>query len=219
MALEDSLKTEEKKGGSSNLLKANMGACGCFVILIIGVMAIFPAMAGVFAGENTRTAGEGDGAEETGPSEPVTIVPGSCSDAAQKVSFDQTNDRDGMLAGGEIVRMDGVKITVDNRVCQLINTLVDNGFHIRVSSIVGHHSQYSSSGNESRHWTGHALDIGNEELCSTLEPWIVQNLSGNELMPRQVIGPTRCSDWAVNQGQRSPGFYVEGHEDHIHIGF
>lgn len=219
MALEDFLKTDKKEGGSGLMPKLNMGACGCFVILIIGVLAIFPAMAGVFSGENTRS---GDGDEGPGIGGPVVIAPGDCSEAAQRsnVTFEQTNDRQGMLAGGVIINKDGEKVTVDGRVCQLINTLAENGFSLRISSIVGHHSQYEAgSTNESRHWTGHAFDIGNEDICGSLEPWIVQNLSGTALMPRQVIGPIRCSQWAVNRGQQSPGFYVEGHEDHIHIGF
>jgi len=157
------------------------------------------------------------------------------ADEPDKVKVDHPNDLAG-LKTGSIVRKDGTLVPIDPLICQFLNTIVSNGIYpITLSSIVGTHSQNvaGSSGRQSRHWTGHGVDIwepkGGASLAGKLMPWIYNNqatLRAGGIMPSQVIGPKNSqadhqnyTRYAINGHISAPGFYVSGHNDHVHIGF
>lgn len=136
----------------------------------------------------------------------------------------RSNDQEGFRTGKiESKRLTGHIVSLDGRICRLLLEFARNNvLPITVSTVVGGHKQFATGGRQSRHWTGHAIDIGNEEIGAKLMPWIISNsstLQTKDLMPRQVIGPTRFAQWAVDKGKNRPGFTDAEHQNHIHIGF
>jgi hypothetical protein len=152
-----------------------------------------------------------------------------------KVKIAQPNDKEG-LKTGKITRKDHVVVDLDPKVCKFVSTLVDNGIYpLTLTSLVGNHDQavHSAKGNQSRHWTGHAVDIGEPRggvsVAAKVMPWVIANqakLNEASIMPRQVIGPVKSvsdgknySGLEINGGKPAPGFYLKDHDNHVHIGY
>lgn len=160
-----------------------------------------------------------------------------------KLSFGASNDLEGLTNGtGQILRMDGTVVDVDTQVLRSYVYLVDQGFSFYVSCLVCSHNKYSSSGNVSRHWDGHASDIGTINGLDVINPAakevtikFMQSLNtladqGSDLTPDQVLcnGNGRVDPevdgLSMNDGRLWPGFtlqYVNAgdHQDHVHVGY
>lgn len=159
-----------------------------------------------------------------------------------KLTFDQPNDHSG-FSNGKITRKDGTPIDIDPKLCKFLDSVISSGtlqgaYPIKLMSVVGHHSQYVAGhegdpNRESRHWTGHAVDIwepaNKPSVAAKLMPWVVENrgaLAAGGIVPSQVIGPRKSDSdggnytrYAVNHSQSAPGFFVPGHNNHVHVGF
>lgn len=158
---------------------------------------------------------------------------------AGKIKFAQSNDRTGMTNGtGQVRRSDGSVITIDTQLLRFYVYMVDQGYTFEVSSMIGTHSKFSSSGNISRHWDGHAADISiiNNAVVnqtSAKDPVVkfmttLNGLVGKDIVPRQVLcsGAGRIDSsvdqLSMDKGEISPGFtakYVGNHIDHVHVGY
>lgn len=156
-----------------------------------------------------------------------------------KITFEQSNDREGMTNGtGQVLRDDGSLITIDAQVLRFYVYVVNQGYSITVSSMVGHHSKYSSSGFISRHWDGFAADIDyvnsqavdDSSSKSTILNFMktANGLIGGNLAPSQLlcagagyIDP-EVDSFSMDKGVLAPGFttrYVGNHTNHIHVGY
>lgn len=210
--------------------------------------AIFPGglATQTTASQTTPTATTSPG--QVPPSGTAVVL---CSQVAQlaqqgKISFAHANDRTGMSVGF-IIRDPGTPgagehVPIDPQNCRLMIYLANHVSSFRVSSVVGIHSQCVGggfapcSGNESRHWTGHAFDIDLIEgrlvsSPSAKQPTIklmnsMVSLIGGDLVPDQVIcegNGTRdpaVEKFEINNHVLAPGFYKVGdHENHVHIGY
>ncbi len=191
----------------------------------------------------------GGGADKCDESPGTGVIASKeCKDVIQlirrkKIIVDRPNDRKGFETGS-IIRKDSTPVQIDPKICGLLNTLVANEIApIQILSLVGRHSRCVGGDpktgppascqiigkRESRHWTGHGIDIGNVKISGRLMPWIVKNkkkLNDAGLWPKQVIGPLKSkydgknyTQWAISAGKHAPGFFVSGHDDHIHIGY
>lgn len=157
---------------------------------------------------------------------------------AKKITFAQQNDREGMTNGtGKVKRMDGQMVEIDTKLLQIYVYLVNQGYTFTISSMVGTHNKFSSSGNVSRHWDGFGADFSiingavvnqtsaKSEVIKMMKTF--NALIGKELAPRQVIcqGAGRLDPevdaFSMNGAKLAPGFSrnIPGHTDHIHIGY
>ena len=138
---------------------------------------------------------------------------------------------------GNVKRMDGQMVTIDTKLLQIFVYLVNQGYTFTISSMVGTHSKFSSSGTISRHWDGFGADIsvinGAVINQTSAKPEVLKmmktfnSLIGKELAPRQVIcqGAGRLDPevdaFSMNGSKLAPGFSanIPGHTNHIHIGY
>jgi hypothetical protein len=155
----------------------------------------------------------------------------------KNISFSHTNDYAGFLFG-QIVRVKGASgypagslVPLDTKMCALMQTFEASHPTVKINfnSVVGTHPIVTGNNSrQSRHSTGHGMDL-NVDLAGILMPWIIQNitqLTAAGIMPHQVIGPNHSdfdgkdyTSYAVNGGVQSKGFFVAGHNNHVHIGF
>lgn len=89
---------------------------------------------------------------------------------------------------------------------------------IRPSVIKTGHNDCTNGGGTSNHFSGNAVDIGNEEVAPQLVPWLTTNsaaLGINEL----IINPVPAGGSTLSQGK--PHTYntatMNDHKDHIHV--
>ena len=149
-----------------------------------------------------------------------------------------------MTGSGNIIRMDGVPVPIDLKICGFLQMFYADPANantvLRITEIVGDHNEYvAGSSRPSRHWTGHEMDIGERSqkvngveaggVAAKIMPWIYNHqtqLAAAHLMPRIVIGPEQSifdgkdyTQYAINKGKSSPGFFLPGHNNHVHVGF
>jgi len=156
-----------------------------------------------------------------------------------KITFVHDNDKLGMTNGtGQVKRMDGVMITIDTKLMQFYVYMVNQGFTFQVESMIGTHSQTSSTGGQSAHWTGHAADISiingavvnQTSARATVLKFVktVNGLIGKDIAPAQLLSAGAGSidpeidALSMNKHQISPGFttkYVGDHTNHVHVGY
>lgn len=156
-----------------------------------------------------------------------------------KISFEQSNDREGMTNGtGQVLRDDGTMITIDTQVLRFYVYIVGQGYTISVSSMVGHHDKYSSSGYISRHWDGYAIDIDGINGQDVINPaahdvtikfmQMLNGLVGQDIVPSQLLCAGNGSvnpevdSLSMDKGQKAAGFttkYVGDHTNHVHVGY
>ncbi|HSI20190.1 MAG TPA: hypothetical protein VLA04_00565, partial [Verrucomicrobiae bacterium] len=147
----------------------------------------------------------------------------SCAELGNhsRVRYDNPGRDKGYLLAGKGQNRTGGTSPINPHMCQLLveylNDSDNRSVVVKVSSITsGNHSPTS------RHYSGNSIDIGNEDIAPSLMQWILANqaeLKKKSLMPQQVIGPQKDSQWAVDGGKGRPGFYVAEHNNHVHIGF
>lgn len=156
-----------------------------------------------------------------------------------KITFEQSNDREGMTNGsGKVLRDDGSMIAIDIQILRFYVYMVNQGYSLTVSSMVGHHDKYSSSGYVSRHWDGFAADIDyvngqsvdSPSSKSTILSFMktINGLIGGDLAPSQLlcagngyIDP-EVDSLSMDKGVLAPGFttkYVGNHTNHVHVGY
>lgn len=186
--------------------------------------------------DQTPTSGSGTGVGTI----TVPVVPAEALGALRdlindgSVTFDHSNDRQGLLMSSSILRGDGVLVGIDPTLIQFIVWAGQNFPTIRVSSLIGSHSQnVAGSNRESRHWTGHAADLGSirsERVDSSRSRTAViafmtevGKLLG--LTPNQMIcngcGIEDSTVQALQLDNHQPkgGHWVSDHTDHVHIGY
>lgn len=156
-----------------------------------------------------------------------------------KIRFEQSNDLKGMTDGsGQVLRDDGTLIAISTQVLRFYVYMVGQGYTFSVSSMVGHHDKYSSSGYVSRHWDGFALDIdyingqsiddsGTREVTvkfmKTLNSLIDKDLAPSQLLcaGNGSIDPG-VDALSMDKGKVFAGFttmYVGDHTNHVHVGY
>ena len=155
-----------------------------------------------------------------------------------KISFQFANDR-AAVNTGYAVRTDGAQITINNNIWKVMVYLAGQGFSFKIMSMLGTHSQYSSSGNVSRHWVGAAIDIqtiNGASLASgsqAAENNVLKMMSAFRDLPSgqwpdeviaQGVGSryvAAIDNLGINDGRSAPGFgsAVGDHMDHIHVGY
>jgi hypothetical protein len=148
------------------------------------------------------------------------------------------NDRNGLMLSGSILRKDGVLVEIDTDVIKFL-VWACNHYTIRAWSIVGGHSQFvAGGGNESRHWTGHAVDIDNISGKNVEDPSArdavmafmnsvksISPLNGNVIIPNQMIcngaGHVDPVVKALQLNNKIPTSFVtdDDHTNHVHIGY
>lgn len=150
-----------------------------------------------------------------------------------KIVFAQPNDKTGMTNGtGVVRRSDGENVTIDTQILRAQVYLVNKGFTFSISSMIGGHSKTSSSGNISKHWVGGAFDVnvingkdidtgGASAKPATISFMKALNeLTGGDLEVRQMI----CSgngrvDPDVLKLQKNVSGVIDGHTNHVHVGY
>lgn len=176
------------------------------------------------------------------PPDSIATLPVASSEELRKQInpsiFAHTNDS-GAVTNGCAQREIGPSecVFIDPKIWQLIVYLQNKGLSIRISSMVGTHSQLTSGGNVSAHWSGHAIDIDmiNGKLVSGVDSsnpkpetivllQALLELRGTSLVPSQVISNGNGSfDSEIQQYQMNGGeqvHYVDGdHTDHVHVGY
>jgi hypothetical protein len=156
-----------------------------------------------------------------------------CKDVATKVTWQgpTSADRKGFLGDGTIIRPTPVttkgrtvtvmeKVNIDPRICGITKVLLAN-VHVplEVSAVV---STHFSHGAGSEHWTGKAIDFGNEAVAPQVMAWINQNessLKSQGLWPDQLFGPESTTLPYGLMGGNHYHKFVAGHNNHFHIGF
>lgn len=156
-----------------------------------------------------------------------------------KIAFMQSNDLTGMTNGsGQVLRDDGTMIDIDTQVMRFYVYMVDQEFTFSISSMVGHHDKFSSSGKVSRHWDGHAIDVAIINGLAVNNPaakdatikfmQTVNGLRGGDLVPSQLLGAGNkyvdpdVDNLSMNGGEIDEGFTtreVGDHIDHVHVGY
>jgi hypothetical protein len=109
---------------------------------------------------------------------------------------------------------------IDRRVLATLEYLAESGFEPTVSSLKSGHSEMTSSGNISEHWSGNAVDISAVNGIPILghqDPGGIADQVVHRLMllqgtmqPHQIIS---LLDYGGNT------MALPDHADHIHIGF
>lgn len=152
-----------------------------------------------------------------------------------QLKFDHENDRSGLRLGRAVLRSDGTNVEIDPAVIQFIAWAADNFAPLRVSSLIGSHSRLVAGSNrESRHWTGHALDIGSisgkRVDDSTATPAVQAFMRAVNALPlqtrpnQQICNGCGANDVEVqalqiDNKQPKGGVWVSDHTDHVHIGY
>ncbi len=152
------------------------------------------------------------------------------------ISFSHDNDKNAMLGNGIVQRRVGTgTVEISTKALRMYVYMANQGFKFNVSSMIGGHSRCvkgSSPCRESAHWSGRGVDINNindfdidtnrsRESQNTLKNFmIVLNNMPTEISPRQII----CSgngvvDSSVLALQKGVSGIVDGHLDHVHIGY
>ena len=109
---------------------------------------------------------------------------------------------------------------IDRRVLATLEYLAESGFNPTVSCLKTGHSEFTTSGNVSEHWSGNAVDIsaingisilGHQDAGGIADQVVhrLMLLQGT-MQPHQVIS---LLDYGANT------FAMADHADHIHIGF
>jgi hypothetical protein len=109
---------------------------------------------------------------------------------------------------------------IDRRVLATLEFLAESGFDPTVSCLKSGHSEMTSSGNVSEHWTGNAVDIsavngipilGHQDPGGIADQVVrrLMTLQGT-MMPHQIIS---LLDYGANT------LALPDHADHIHVGF
>ncbi len=182
-------------------------------------------------------------AEATGvifiPPDSVAVLPiGPSEELRKQINpgiFTHSNDANAVVTGC-VSRQIGPSecVFIDPKIWQLIVYLQNRGFSIRISSMVGTHSQLTTGGNVSRHWDGHAFDIDIINGKAVSDPGAkadtiallgaLLDLRGSSLVPSQVISngngrpDSEVQRYQINGGGQVS--YVDGgHTDHVHIGY
>lgn len=153
------------------------------------------------------------------------------------VTFDHSNDRQGLMLSDQIVRKDKTLVTVDPAIIAFLAWAGNNFGPIRVGSLVGTHPQYVDGSNntrESRHWTGHAVDIasisGKRVDDGTAKEAVRAFMTAvgalqESIRPNQQIcngcgrEDTEIQTLQLDAGLPKGGHWVSDHIDHVHIGY
>ncbi|HEX4720200.1 MAG TPA: lytic murein transglycosylase [Thermoleophilaceae bacterium] len=109
---------------------------------------------------------------------------------------------------------------IDRRVLATLEYLAESGFNPTVSCLKSGHSEMTTSGNVSEHWTGNAVDIsavngipilGHQDPGGIADQVVrrLMTLQGT-MMPHQIIS---LLDYGANT------LALPDHADHIHVGF
>jgi hypothetical protein len=109
---------------------------------------------------------------------------------------------------------------IDRRVLATLEYLAESGFNPTVSCLKSGHSEMTSSGNVSEHWTGNAVDISavnDIPILGHQDPGGIADQVVHRLMllqgtmqPHQIIS---LLDYGANT------FAMADHADHIHVGW
>jgi hypothetical protein len=109
---------------------------------------------------------------------------------------------------------------IDRRVLATLEYLAESGLYPTVSCLKSGHSEFTSSGNVSEHWSGNAVDIGainNIPILGNQDPGGITEQSVKRLMtlqgtmrPHQIISLLDFGSNTMAMGD---------HNDHIHVGF
>ncbi len=109
-------------------------------------------------------------------------------------------------------------IAKDDLVKLLVAIVEKANVVIRPSVIKTGHSDCANSGNTSNHYSGLAIDIGNEEVATALVPWLFTNrdaLGLNELIINPVVAGT--SNLRDGKPHSFSAAVMGDHKDHIHV--
>ena len=140
-------------------------------------------------------------------------TPGKPGTMAEKVTLIKPNDAAGFPTGA-IVRSDGTIVPVDQHLYDDLQKLSENGMDVTVTSMVGNHDQFVSGSNtESRHWTGHAMDIANNEAATK---YLYDNRV--TLGIHQIISGAYPWYNYDSQGRTFSDSLLRQHDNHVHIG-
>jgi hypothetical protein len=109
---------------------------------------------------------------------------------------------------------------IDRRVLATLEYLAESGFNPTVSCLRSGHSEFTTSGNVSEHWSGNAVDISavnDIPMLGHQDPGGIADQVVHRLMllqgtmqPHQIIS---LLDYGANT------FAMADHADHIHVGF
>lgn len=160
-----------------------------------------------------------------------------------KITFNHANDQAAMTTGyvvRETAEGKGEHVPVDPQLCRLMIYLTGKVSSFRVWTLVGTHDRFVACGsppcNESRHWTGHAIDIDQIENQLVESPAgkpatiklmkAVDALIGTNLVPNQMICTGNGRDdpdvynLEIDDFKLAPNFYsADDHRNHVHIGY
>jgi hypothetical protein len=146
---------------------------------------------------------------------------------------DHPNDRSGLLLSGSVMRSDGALVPIDPQVIKFLVWAGDQ-YGVRASCIVGTHDRLvKGSTHESRHWTGHAVDLGSvlnvrvdhsDSKGAVMQFMRAVKALPPGLIPNQMIcngcGYEMPDVKALQLNNSQPDDYITGgHLDHIHIGY
>jgi hypothetical protein len=156
-----------------------------------------------------------------------------------KISFSHANDRSGVMLSGSVLRTDGSLVSIDPAIVSFL-VWAGRQWKLNISSMLGSHDQYvkdSHPPRESRHWTGHAIDIN--EIGHSVSG-IVQSpattpavkefmravgMLSPSFIPNQLIcngcgqEDATVQELQLDNGNPKSGHWVDGHIDHVHVGF
>jgi hypothetical protein len=109
---------------------------------------------------------------------------------------------------------------IDRRVLVVLEYLADSGLNPTVSCLKSGHSELTSSGNVSEHWSGNAVDISainNTPILGNQDPGGIADQAVQRLMmlqgteqPHQIIS-------LIDHGANTMA--MADHANHIHVGF
>ncbi len=131
-----------------------------------------------------------------------------------RVVFDKDIDRKDIESGsGSCGNGEGPTVAINIKVLRVMDYILHNtGANLRIGAVdSGHHC------NNGLHPKGLAFDIGNEEVAGEVMSKVFaarDQLGINEMFFNGSAG----QPYTMDGGQASPGLYVPGHDDHIHIG-
>jgi hypothetical protein len=137
-----------------------------------------------------------------------------CVDVAkdERVTFQPTSDGEDLKRSLMFGRSNGHML--DLRICGLLDTFLKNGIHpLDISSLAGQHHADGSL-----HYSGRAIDFGNETLAPELLRWVAanqKNLQQLELMPKRIITSPelkkkyKTARWVSGRADHRTHFHIE----------
>lgn len=160
------------------------------------------------------------------------------------ISIAHPNDAQGLKSEQGViignVENSSARTTISTEILKCIVALIEycepKNWNFEITCIVGTHYRFSKSGRQSRHWTGHGLDIfainGKQLLdvsAKTETIQFMQLLNNLTPKPNQIImygngkADSEVNQYELNGNIRGPEGYDSGthngHDDHIHIGY